>query len=175
MAKISFTKLGLKVNQDVKTIEYNGQNIEVKQYLPIQDKLGLISDVLNDSIAQDKTFANPVKVDTYMRVAIVEYYTNINFTEKQKEDMAKLYDLLEGSGLIEKIIEAIPEDEYNLIRGGVKRSVSSFYDYKNSVLGILENITTDYSALDLEATDIQKKLNDPQNMELLRDILSKLG
>ena len=175
MAKISFTKLGLKANQEIKTIEYNGQNIEVKQYLPIQDKLGLISDVLNDSIAQDKTFANPVKVDTYMRVAIVEYYTNISFTEKQKEDVAKLYDLLEGSGLIEKIIEIIPEEEYNLIWSGVKRSVSSFYDYKNSVLGILENITADYSALDYEAADIQKKLNDPQNMELLRGILSKLG
>jgi len=46
MAKLSFTKLGLKVNQDIKTIEYNGQNIEIKQYLPIQDKLKLIGDVI---------------------------------------------------------------------------------------------------------------------------------
>lgn len=175
MAKISFTKLGLKVNQNIKTIEYNGQVIEVKQYLPIQDKLGLISDVLNDSITQDNNFANPVKVDTYMRVAIVEYYTNINFTEKQKEDIAKIYDLLESSGLIEKIIEIIPDEEYSLIWNGVKKSVASFYDYKNSVLGILEQVSADYSALDYDATDIQKKLNDPQNMELLRGILSKLG
>jgi hypothetical protein len=50
MAKISFTKLGLKVNQEIKTIEYNGQIIEVKQYLPIQDKLQLISDIINQAM-----------------------------------------------------------------------------------------------------------------------------
>ena len=47
MAKVAFSKLGLKVNQDIKTIEFNGQNIEVKQYLPIQDKLRLISNIIN--------------------------------------------------------------------------------------------------------------------------------
>ena len=35
MAKVSFTKLGLSKNQEVKIVEYNEQNIEVKQYLPI--------------------------------------------------------------------------------------------------------------------------------------------
>ena len=39
MAKVSFTKLGLKLNQDVNNVEYNGQNIEIKQYLPVNDKL----------------------------------------------------------------------------------------------------------------------------------------
>jgi hypothetical protein len=50
MAKISFSKLGLKLNQEIKTVEYNGQNIEIKQYLPIQNKLQLISSVINQSI-----------------------------------------------------------------------------------------------------------------------------
>ena len=39
MAKVSLTKLGLKVNQDAKSIEFNEQIIEVKQYLPINEKL----------------------------------------------------------------------------------------------------------------------------------------
>ena len=43
MAKVSLTKLGLKVNQDIKTIEFNEQIIEVKQYLPINNKLELIN------------------------------------------------------------------------------------------------------------------------------------
>ena len=38
MAKVSFTKLGLKTNQEVKTIEWNEQIIEIKQYLPIEKK-----------------------------------------------------------------------------------------------------------------------------------------
>jgi hypothetical protein len=36
MAKLSFNKLGLKINQEVKNVEYaDGIVIEIKQYLPI--------------------------------------------------------------------------------------------------------------------------------------------
>ena len=33
----------------------------------------------------------------------------------------------------------------------------------------------DYSNLNLDATEIQKKLADPNNMELLKSIMTKLG
>ena len=42
MAKVSFSKLGLSKNNTIKNFEYNGQNIEVKQYLPINDKATLV-------------------------------------------------------------------------------------------------------------------------------------
>jgi hypothetical protein len=173
MAKLSFTKLGLKANQNIKTIEYNGQIIEVKQYLPVNDKLGLISDVINS--AADGNFANPIKVDVYAAIYIIEAYTNLIFTDKQKEDICKIYDLISGNGLLEEIVSTIPEEEYGTLWSGIKRSINALYDYKNSVLGILEQVSADYSALDYEATDIQKKIADPKNMELLRGVLSKLG
>ena len=173
MAKLSFTKLGLKANQDIKTIEYNGQVVEIKQYLPVNDKLGLISDIIN--AAADGNFANPIKIDIYTAVYVIETYTNISLTEKQKEDICKLYDLFVNNGLLKVIIEAIPEDEYSSLMNGIYRSVNAVYEYKNSILGILEAVSADYSALDFEASDIQKKLADPQNMELVRGILSKMG
>jgi hypothetical protein len=173
MAKLSFTKLGLKANQDIQKIEYNGQIIEVKQYLPVNDKLGLISDVIN--AAADGNFANPIKIDIYTAIYVIETYTNINFTDKQKEDICKIYDLFVDNGLLKAIIEAIPKEEYGSLMNGVYRSVNAVYEYKNSILGILEAVSADYSALDFEASDIQKKLADPQNMELVRGILSKMG
>ena len=64
MAKISLTKLGLKVNQDIKNVEFNEQIIEVKQYLPVNEKLELISNVIN--LAHDENnFSNPVKVSIF--------------------------------------------------------------------------------------------------------------
>jgi hypothetical protein len=42
MAKIAFTKLGLKPNKEIKTIVWNEQTIEVMQYLPVNDKLELM-------------------------------------------------------------------------------------------------------------------------------------
>ena len=174
MAKVSFTKLGLKSNQEVKTIEWNEQIIEVKQYLPINKKLELISNVINLSV-DETNFANPVKVKVYLSLEIIEAYTNINFTEKQKEDICKLYDLFNSNGLIKAIIDEIPQEEYNELVKGTWDSVDAIYDYRNSLLGILESAASDYSNLSLDATDIQQKLADPNNMTLLKDVLAKLG
>ena len=174
MAKVSLTKLGLKVNQDIKTIEFNEQTIEVKQYLPVNDKLELISNVIN-SAHDENNFANPVKVSVFTTLEIMYAYTNINFTDKQKEDPTKLYDMLISSGLVSEVINTIPEAEYHEILCGVTDSIDAVYTYRNSVMGILESISADYSNLNFDATEIQKKLADPDNMELLKGILAKLG
>lgn len=174
MAKVSLTKLGLKVNQDITTIDFNEQTIEVKQYLPVNDKLELISNVINAS-HDDNNFANPIKVSVFTTLEIMYAYTNINFTDKQKEDPTKLYDMLISSGLVAEVINAIPELEYHEVLCGISDSIDAIYTYRNSVMGILENISTDYSNLDLDATNIQEKIANVENITLLKDIISKLG
>ena len=62
MAKVSFTKLGLKLNSEVKTIQFNGQDIEIKQYLPVNDKLELISNVINLAHDENNFSKNKVQV-----------------------------------------------------------------------------------------------------------------
>ena len=174
MAKVSLIKLGLKVNQDVKNIEFNEQIIEVKQYLPINEKLELISSVINSS-ADENNFSNPVKENVFLTLEILYHYTNINFTDKQKEDPVKLYDLVVSSGLVNKVTDLIPEEELDEVINGVAQSVKAIYTYRNSALGILESISQDYSTLNLDATEIQQKLADPDNMALLKQVLTKLG
>ena len=174
MAKISFTKLGLKKNEEVAILHINDQDIEVKQYLPINEKLELISSVIN-SAADENNFSNPVKENVFLTLEILYHYTNINFTDKQKEDPVKLYDLVVSSGLVNKVTDLIPEEELDEVINGVAQSVKAIYTYRNSVLGILESISQDYSNLDLDATEIQQKLADPDNMALLKQVLTKLG
>ena len=174
MAKLAFTKLGLKINDEIKTIEFNEQAIEVKQYLPVNEKLEVIAEVLNNS-ADDNNFANPVKVDVYTAIVVLEAYTNISFTEKQKENVTKLYDIVVSTGFYNRVIEAIPHEEINSLNIAINDTIDAFYRYRNSVVGILENISTDYSNLNRDASAIQQKLADPENMELLRSVLSKLG
>ena len=174
MAKVSFTKLGLKKNENVGILHINEQDIEVKQYLPINEKLELISSVIN-SAADENNFSNPVKENVFLTLEILYHYTNINFTDKQKEDPVKLYDLVVSSGLVNKVTDLIPEEELDEVINGVAQSVKAIYAYRNSVLGILESISQDYSALNLDATEIQQKLADPDNMALLKQVLTKLG
>ena len=109
MAKIGFTKLSLKRKNEVKTITINNNQIEIKQYLPVNEKLDLIARVINGAHDQNN-FPNPIKIEVIGTLEIIMAYTNISFTEKQKEDVAKLYDLLDSNGVVNTIIAAIPEE-----------------------------------------------------------------
>ena len=174
MAKVSFTKLGLTKSQDFVEIHLNEQVIEVKSYLPVNEKLELISNVINLS-ADDNNFANPVKVMVYSTLEIIEAYTNISFTDKQKENPTKLYDLFEGNGMTKMIFNAIPNNELTMLNNAIKDSIEAVYKYKNSAMGILESISSDYSNLNLDVDTLYTKMADKENLNVLKEVLTKLG
>ena len=176
MAKVSFSKLGLSKNNTIKNFEYNGQNIEVKQYLPINDKATLVAQVLSCVLNNDENrFANPLQIEVFTLLGVIEKYTNINFTEKQKEDPAKLYDLIIGSNLWNKVLNNLDEDDYESLLNYIHEAIDAYYKYHNSIFGILDSVNKEYETMNLNAIEIQKKLADPENMSLLRDVLAKLG
>ena len=172
--KPTFAKLKLARNNSVKVVTFNDIEIEVKQYLPINEKLQLISNVIN-AAADENNFSNPIKEDLFGTLEIIYAYTNLGFTEKQKEDPAKLYDDMISSGFADAIIKEIPSEEYNAIVDGINKCVNAIYTYRNSLLGILEATVADYGNLELDANDLQSKMADPNNMTLLKDVLTKLG
>ena len=175
MAKIAFSKLALKKQEEIKTIDINNNVIEIKQYLSVNDKLALISKVVNLSHDSDNNFPNPIKVEIIGTLEIIYAYTNLSFTDKQKEDIGKLYDLLDSNGVVTAIIEQIPEEEYSFVINGINETIEAVYKYQNSVLGILDSISQDYSNLELDATKIQNEIADPENLKLLKGIMTKLG
>ena len=176
MAKVSFSKLGLSKNNDIKNFEYNGQNIEVKQYLSINDKATLVAQILNYTLNNgENRFANPLQIEVMTLIGIIEKYTNINFTEKQKEDPAKLYDLIVSSGLWNIIMDNINIEDYTALLNYCDEAIKSYYSYYNSIFGILDSIGKDYDNASMEAQNIYKYLNDPENMTMLKDVLTKLG
>jgi hypothetical protein len=179
MAKVPFSKLQASINGCDTQISYAnkaGEEIryEVKYYLPIKEKLELVSRIINQSI-DDNGFYNPMRVKLYMVLEVVYAYTNLSFTEKMKEDPFKLYDILVSTDIFTDIINAIREKDWKEIQENVWTTIDNIYKYNNSVMGILDTMKQDYSNLDFDASAIQAKLGDPENMALLRDILAKLG
>lgn len=175
MAKVAFSKLGIKkVNDEVKTVTINDVEIEVKQFLPIQDKLTIIGNAINNA-ADGNRFANPVKIDMQLALEIVYAYTNLTFTDKMKEDGAKLYDLFISSGMLDTIYAVIPESELNAIHYNAARIAENMYAQMNSLYGIMENIAQDYANVGSETEDIQQKLANPNNLTFLKDVMTKLG
>ena len=175
MAKVSFSKLGLKKKNETIKVQLTDEiEVEVSQYLPVNDKLKLIAEVLNKSVDENH-FANPVKIEVVGTIEMIQAYTNLSFTDKQLEDPAKLYDLLEQHDIVNKIMAAIPTNEYEFVITGIDNTIKAFFDYQNSIYGILDTVTQDYSNLDLDASKIQQTIADPNNLELLKTILTKLG
>ena len=174
MAKTTFSKLGLKLENKVESFEFNGQLIEVKQYLPLEDKINVITSIIEKSY-DDKSYANWIKVEVISDLEIIYAYTNISFTDKQKEDLYKTYDLLKNSGMLQCIREKIPEAELDFIEDNVHNMVSEIYAQKNSVMGVLEAVAADYSNLSLDAETIQQKLQNKEGMEFLSEVMNKLG
>lgn len=179
MAKVPFSKLQLCVNGCDCTNSYMNRDgveikYEVKHYLPMKDKIDLITRVINQSI-DDNGFYNPMRVKLFLTLEMVYAYTNLSFTEKQKEDPFKLYDLLVSTGVFQDVIKQIFDGDWETIQADVWDTIENIYKYRNSVMGILDTVSNDYNNLNLDASEIQKKLADPENMELLRNILTKLG
>ena len=175
MAKVPFTKLKCKINIDEVPVQIGEETIAVKQYLPIQEKLALIGRVVELAHMQDENYSNPVKASVFRDLEVFEAYTNITFTDKQKEDPSKLYDILYSSNVLSTVLETIPQEEYASITNGVKDTIEAVYKYQNSVLGILDTIKTDYSNLDLDITKLSSKLTGDENLDMVKNILTKLN
>lgn len=179
MAKIAFSKLDLKVNNNSTSLIYTtvkGEEIvyEVKNYLPIKEKMDLVSRIINQS-TDDNGFYNPMRVKLYTTLEVVYAYTNLTFTPKQKEDPFKLYDLLVSTGLYDNITSHICNEDLEELEGSIWDTIKSIYNYRNSVMGILENISSDYSGLSLEASEIQKKLAEGDGINFLQEVMAKMG
>ena len=175
MAKISFSKLGVKVDSTVETFVFNDQEIEVKMYLPMEEKLALVSNVLNECV-EDAKFYNPGKIEVYLGLNIMYFYTNISFTDKQKENPLKLYDLVYSSGLLPKIRnEIIPFHELNIIDYTLDKTINAIYQYNNSALGLMDSFINNYDELKFDIDSLREGLADPENIGLLRAIMDKLG
>lgn len=170
---MKYKKLKQKPSKEVTKFTYGDNEIEVKPYLPIADKLDLIGDAISFS-ADNNHFYNPGKLEVYKHLLMMKYYTNIDFGDAL-EDPVKVYDEISTSGLLDLFLENMKANEYDWITKTMMDTVDSIYKYQNSVLGLMEQLGKNYKELGNEALDIQKVLQDPNNLELLKDILTKLG
>lgn len=157
MAKVSYANLKLKVDQRVETFDFGGQSIEVKQYLPIEDKYDLIMIALQR--AEEDGIYNPVKVQLYFELYVVYMYSNISFTDKQKENEPKLYDTLASNGIIAAILELIPDEEYNELMTYMKELIQVKTTFNNSAAGLVNQVLVDLPKNAEKAAEVLNSFN----------------
>jgi hypothetical protein len=107
---MNFNELELKINDKVRILKFKNKDIKVKQYLPIQDKLNLIQIALQQSL--DEGVYNDGLLTAYFHTYVVMFYTDLEFTEEEKQDVLTLFNLMDSENLIGSVIELIPQSEF---------------------------------------------------------------
>ena len=175
MAKISFTKLNKIKSLPVKEISIDDQKVLVEQYLPLEEKVNLITSVIEQSGNGEEGFFNIVKLEAYYIIEMIKAYTNISFTEKQLEDTTKLYDAIRLNDIWAAVADAIPGAEREYIWSNIMALAREITTYNNSVLGVLKAISSDRDGLNFDVQEIMNNLNDPEALKLLKGMVDMTG
>ena len=139
--KVSYANMKLKTNTSVNTFDFCGQKIEVLKYLPAQDKYDLLMITFQKSL--EGNIYNEFKLNLYFELNLVYMYTNISFTDKQREDEFKLYDTLKSNGFFELFYPAMEEVEYNDLFKQVTDMKQTLEKSRRSVAGVIANLIED--------------------------------
>lgn len=174
MAKITLSKITPVKKIDNKTIEIEGQEITILQYLPIAEKSKLIETVL-DAAVDSTGFCSPIRLEVLFHIEVIRSYTNISITDKMMEDPGKLYDLLIMNNILDAVLSNIPEDEYDTLFEAVESCANQVAEYTNSFMGVLKATQSDFNVTSESIDNMMSTLHDPEAIGLVQDVLQKLG
>lgn len=109
---MKFSDLKLKAKDAIKIINpIKGVEIKVKQYLPMEEKVNLVQIALQQSI-EDGVYNEGLLI-AYFNTYIVMFYSDLEFSDEEKQDIISIFDILDTNGIITAVCDAIPETEFH--------------------------------------------------------------
>lgn len=174
MAKVNLTKLNKIKSLDPIDIKIGEETISVVQYLPLEKKLTIMQNIIEQAGNNEEGFYNIVKLTVFYTIEMLRAYTNISFAEKQLEEPQKLYDIIVLNNIWETVKDSIPEKERDYIWDNTCALAREITEYNHSALGILKLMSDDYENLNFDVQEITEKLSDRTNLDLVRNLLTKL-
>lgn len=187
MAKIKINELknAVKLSEDksIKSIIFNGLEIEVLQQTNLQDKINLVGTIFESAINRDNGLhiLNHNSLNLAFRILLVEKYSNLTLPK----DYMQSYDLLTSSGLYDLIYEAIPVRELsdlNVVLENYIETERDEYEQKNSIQYIIKDGLNkliekmpDEEGMAKMISEAKKTVDgfDPDKMEFVKQFLAK--
>lgn len=171
---VGLTKITPIKKKDPITVNINEQDIIIKQYLSIKDKADLITYVVQSSFNENGSL-NPLREKIYTVIGILKWYTNINFTDTMLKEIEKTYDLIILNNIYSQVINNIDEIEIEIIKCWIIEAINSTFTHINSFAGQLQYAKTDYQNLNFDMKEMEKTLQDPNQIGFLKEVMEKMG
>lgn len=162
------------INTETTTLQLNSGNtkdnqslkINIKKYLPMQDKIDLVQIALQK--AEEDGIYNEMKLDAYFHLNIIYLYTDIEFSQQDRENELKLYDILESNDIIDQIVANMEPSEYNDLREYLTVMEDNYLMYKNTAAAVLSKIIQDLPKNAAAAKEIVDSF-DPSKYQAVSD------
>lgn len=167
--KTAFSTLKLKIPKIYSEFNYQDKIIQVIQYLSIAEKIDILEIAYERSII-DNVF-DPLFFNVHFILNMVYSYTNITFTDEQKKDVIKLYDLLASNGLLDEIFAHISDSEREYFRTNIKDFVNLRLEQDHSAAGMVNKGISAFNSL---STILQEKMPNltEENVQKLLDVVT---
>lgn len=156
---------------DANVVDFNEAQLFVKQYLPAEQKYGLISGTIYLLGLEEGPF-NPFLSEVVFENELVKAYSNVSF-EDFNENVFKTHDILNISGLIDTVIKNIPVEEYEALCQLYEDAIEERIKYNHSSISLLMTA----SAVILEFFKAGEEIEnfDISKYEAVEGILKRLG
>jgi hypothetical protein len=89
--------------------------------------------------AFDHGVYNPLKLDMYFNLNLVYMYTNLSFTDKQRENELKIYNALKSSGFLDAFLQCLSDTEYNELYNYIQELIALNNEYRNGIAAVVSD------------------------------------
>ena len=173
MAKIDFEKIEFSKDN---TITYEGETITIRGYVPMEEKLNAISTILSLSLNSDTGLYLPGHIDVYKEIFILKLYTDIEFTDEDIDNPMPVYDKIIVAPFYRQIIEILRANgDLQIFLQLLEENIRKLETYQTSAYGILDSLKKDYKNLDFDIGALQEKIQNKEGLELVDEVVKKLG
>lgn len=169
---VNYSDLGLKNASSPKTIKIGETEVKVLQYLPAADKYNFIVTTAQEAL--ENGVINPFKLDLFFHLNLIIMYTDITFEDANEDDLLTIYDALVTNDVINLVVAAMNEDEYNILFTMTGELSEALAEKNNSIVSMMESFSENIPDILNTIQDTIKNI-DPKQMQDMANNLIKIS
>lgn len=156
-------------------VDFGGQGIAVKAWLPAEQMLDMIQFIVRGAMDPDRGTFNPFVTSVWETIAMVKYFTDIEFSDEELANPGKLYDDIVHSGLYDAICGVIDTDVLTEVSLQISDTVVAVERFNNSFAGIMTAMKGNSDELSAQMDSLIEKVKNKEGIGELIEIQKSLG
>lgn len=175
MGLINFTDIDClaTIDKTNKIINFNGQEIQIVNYLSASDKFDLIITTVQKAFS-NSGFFDDFKAQLYFNLNVMYLYTNIVFSLEDREDEFALFDKLKRSGLMDAVLAEIDTKELEILYSYVLSMQNRIAEYNNTTAAVVSSFL---ETLPEKLKSVRDFVNgfDPEKLQVIREVANNMS